>query len=1126
MALVVALSLLFSATAAGIVWEELKILSPLPSSQDLSVAISVSETKACLFDEFSVSWRAERDIGIPEFNSLRLSVSSVGGETIFSTKLSDTVEITAETSSDFNAGLIHCKDDPYFCIPTVKGVLVNTNNNKVAIEFAQDVSQPVMLSLEQLQAYLETNPHLEHEANVTWVDPRNLELELNSLDLDHIIELHSKEEKVFFRPHVPQSLPPQILYSDHNTLKFKPSTHGLYRVFIMSNFTNTIVSNEIQVEIDRCEGGRGWESFPPIPPRTSDSSKFPSSFSSYNSHIIISNAVSSQASLHVSAVTPPVLYEMGGVFALSGNSGGGFQLDAEAVSAIQSSSWSLSMWLKVLEPPTGGFRPLFYKGKESANYRQRSISVWMHANTNHLLVQATTYDNETLEFKSIKELELNRWTLVTFVYHNSTASPNNGHGNDAIEIYFDQHLDVRADILLPLAGNDASLQMFQDHVGGKGPQGFLHSLRLYLSALSPHQISSLYLSQLPQPINLSVRAIDRAISFLSLVRSPLLPFYKHFNNLEAKYEKQGDMHVTNRDAFARDDGVAGVVEEALVEYDDVHLATSTNTITSPSSVSLLRDIEEAILQCSPLSHRVSLLSLAVSRGELFPLPLLARLLLLGGETVNLQCGYSYFKDMLKMDVGELVGGVAGLEGIEDTSMSFLISLAALAGGEKSSLFLLAMHSGLGVGMNTLLTPASSASATDSSPPLLPPLHFPLPLDSEQRGALTSQMSKLWYGLGNYLRPSVFSPVCANLSAAHSYPLVGRGRDRLGMSPLCMLTQGHSAQKDQLQGDGVDSPTLLSLGLLYLSAMHNDHEAQVVLAHRYEKGGYWGVRKDLETSVLYSLAPVRRAEEVFHSKGGQPIRQEDRLTDKTEPQIADGNLGEEDEHLALLMVRGAEGDPAALAQLGDYYYYGGGGLPRDQPRAFNYYENAAARGHAGGMVGAANMLIKGEGATQNLSRALDLYETAASPPHTSPPALNGLGYLYFHGVKKVGESGVLDDEYILRPNYTRALGYFDQAGKLDGGGRGDALYNAGFMLDKGYVPELGGRQEAIAYYNKAAIECGHFDAVATLGIYYAQGKGVIRSPSQSLTYLKAARELGPWGGYVRRGLDLYLGGGKA
>ena len=59
-----------------------------------------------------------------------------------------------------------------------------------------------------------------------------------------------------------------------------------------------------------------------------------------------------------------------------------------------------------------------------------------------------------------------------------------------------------------------------------------------------------------------------------------------------------------------------------------------------------------------------------------------------------------------------------------------------------------------------------------------------------------------------------------------------------------------------------------------------------------------------------------------------------------------------------MVRGAEGDPAALAQLGDYYYYGGGGLPRDQPRAFNYYENAAARGHAGGMVGAANMLIKG------------------------------------------------------------------------------------------------------------------------------------------------------------------------
>lgn len=86
---------------------------------------------------------------------------------------------------------------------------------------------------------------------------------------------------------------------------------------------------------------------------------------------------------------------------------------------------------------------------------------------------------------------------------------------------------------------------------------------------------------------------------------------------------------------------------------------------------------------------------------------------------------------------------------------------------------------------------------------------------------------------------------------------------------------------------------------------------------------------------------------------------------------------------------------------------------------------------------------------------------------------------------MGDDGGVLGEYILHPNYTKAFDYFDQAGKLDGGGRGDALYNAGFMLDSGYVPERGGRHEAIGYYIKAARECGHFDAVSILGLYYAQ-----------------------------------------
>src|SRR5690606_8192199 len=81
-------------------------------------------------------------------------------------------------------------------------------------------------------------------------------------------------------------------------------------------------------------------------------------------------------------------------------------------------------------------------------------------------------------------------------------------------------------------------------------------------------------------------------------------------------------------------------------------------------------------------------------------------------------------------------------------------------------------------------------------------------------------------------------------------------------------------------------------------------------------------------------------------------------------------------------------------IGNLFYYGARGLPRDQPRAFDYFQRAAAMQHPPGMAAAANMLIKGEGTEQNVTQALQLYERAAA--EGSIQALNGLGFLYFNG----------------------------------------------------------------------------------------------------------------------------------
>ena len=81
-------------------------------------------------------------------------------------------------------------------------------------------------------------------------------------------------------------------------------------------------------------------------------------------------------------------------------------------------------------------------------------------------------------------------------------------------------------------------------------------------------------------------------------------------------------------------------------------------------------------------------------------------------------------------------------------------------------------------------------------------------------------------------------------------------------------------------------------------------------------------------------------------------------------------------------------------MGDLYYYGARGLPRDQGQALQYYSNAASAHDPRGQCAMAAMLLKGEGGEKNVSEAIRIYEQAAS--NGSVTALNGLGYVYFFG----------------------------------------------------------------------------------------------------------------------------------
>ena len=82
----------------------------------------------------------------------------------------------------------------------------------------------------------------------------------------------------------------------------------------------------------------------------------------------------------------------------------------------------------------------------------------------------------------------------------------------------------------------------------------------------------------------------------------------------------------------------------------------------------------------------------------------------------------------------------------------------------------------------------------------------------------------------------------------------------------------------------------------------------------------------------------------------------RLSQSTEATVHEGERGDEDALIDMQRMRADKlGDPNAMVAMGDLYYYGARGMPRDQAQAYDYFQRAANTGHTGGQVAAANLL---------------------------------------------------------------------------------------------------------------------------------------------------------------------------
>ena len=180
----------------------------------------------------------------------------------------------------------------------------------------------------------------------------------------------------------------------------------------------------------------------------------------------------------------------------------------------------------------------------------------------------------------------------------------------------------------------------------------------------------------------------------------------------------------------------------------------------------------------------------------------------------------------------------------------------------------------------------------------------------------------------------------------------------------------------------------------------------------------------------------------------------------------------------------------MLAMGNLYYYGARGLPRDQPLAFDYFNRAAALGSFEGTVAVANMYLKGEGGpARNLSHAVVLYRQALEADENNVEALNGLGYAYYHGsgdsnctANSTNSSSDCGSSVVVA-NKTKALEYFERAAKTDRSS--SALFNVGQMYYDGVGTPIN-RTLSIYYWDRAVSLFGNFGSIYMLGQVYLYG----------------------------------------
>ncbi|CAN0134241.1 unnamed protein product, partial [Ectocarpus sp. 12 AP-2014] len=215
---------------------------------------------------------------------------------------------------------------------------------------------------------------------------------------------------------------------------------------------------------------------------------------------------------------------------------------------------------------------------------------------------------------------------------------------------------------------------------------------------------------------------------------------------------------------------------------------------------------------------------------------------------------------------------------------------------------------------------------------------------------------------------------------------------------------------------------------FFASLGGDPLAHAALGYRYLYG--IGTPQSCQKSLSHYYMAAREVIADLHAEGrGGVSRSVDRTRLSVRFVAGRRPASDSDQELVDMWRAGAEiGDVGSIRVMGLLYQHGVRGLDQDLEKSYEMYEKGAELSDAASMSFAANLQMRGAGTPINYKAAYTKF-LASKTTHVS---LNGLGYLYLHGL------GVKRDVRL-------AFEYFEQARREDKENQNpDILFNLGMV----------------------------------------------------------------------------------